>query len=158
MCWSRSGQPHGQPGIKECDSCSLSPREEKVLLSSLPFLPAPSLLQPLSDPSLVVLTWQRTLYFFGVLHWLLCWPGSWVTSQRQQGRQGRGALGAQICWISFAPTAQLGKEQFLFLGSELASQHFVAFWWTKEFAQVTPRKHPNLVFQAHRILNQSTKV
>lgn len=125
MCWSRSGQPRGLPGLKECDSCSLSPQEEKVLLSSPSLPPSTFPAQPLSDPSLVVLTWQRTLIQNSPLARALTWFMGDI--QEASGKGGKGRTGSSVLQqpesagsaslLHPSRTPQLRKEQFLLVAS-----------------------------------------
>lgn len=108
MCCSRSGQPCGLPGRRKRESCSFSPQEDEVLFSSPspPLSSPPSVLQHLSDPSRVVLAWQRTVSFLA-LHWLVRWPGSWEKSRRLQGREGRGEPGSSVFQQHKSPRSAL---------------------------------------------------
>lgn len=159
MCSSRSGQPRGLPGLRNRESYSSSPQEEKVLFSSPspPLSSPPSLPQHLSDPSLVVLTWQRTISFL-VLCWLVHWPGSWEKSRRLQGREGRGGPGSSVfhlldhlCSHITAGLISSGRSNYwlLLLGPELVSSHVAALCGVGSSAPVsggalwTPSEHPH---------------
>lgn len=110
MCWTRSGQPRGLPGLKECDSCSLSPQEGKVLLS-------PPVLPPSTFPAPALVRSFSCGFDLAENSFLLCSPlprADLVHGRRpggcRDGRQGEDwelcAPAAQICWISFTPAAQ----------------------------------------------------
>lgn len=126
MCWSRSGQPHGLPALKECDSCSLSPQEEKVLLSSFSLpsspVPAPALVRSFSCGfNLAENSFLQSSPLARAQTWFM------GDVQEAAGKGGKGRTGSSVLQqhksagsallLRPSRTPQLRKEQFLLVDS-----------------------------------------